>query len=188
MSKLENQSLTELIATMSPFEDETKRKIRAAFLKHRPELAELYPDEMQPKAEETKPTPPPEDKVEQALRKSLKKMIESIESDIQSAEVSIGDKLKLLDRDEDGLITFTEIRRWLVDEMKATVSEEEIIQIFDKLDLKRDGVLDLEEVKQLRHLLEDLQARKKSEDLASASIKESISSEKRISASEINRS
>lgn len=73
------------------------------------------------------------------MRKMLVSMLNKLESRIEKAESAIGDKLRLLDKDRDGVLDAQELREVVHHALKRHATEEEAQAIVSMLDKDSDG-------------------------------------------------
>jgi LETM1 and EF-hand domain-containing protein 1 len=73
------------------------------------------------------------------MRKMLVSMLNKLESRIEKAESAIGDKLRLLDKDRDGVLDAQELREVVHHALKRHATEEEAEAIVSMLDKDSDG-------------------------------------------------
>mmetsp|Transcript_13227 Transcript_13227/g.15247 ORF Transcript_13227/g.15247 Transcript_13227/m.15247 type:complete len:449 (-) Transcript_13227:150-1496(-) len=88
----------------------------------------------------------PVDRTQRALQKRLQRMLEELEQDVESYDKTVGDKLKLLDLDKDGLVSCEELRTALRTKLAEEYSDAEINKVVETLDLDRDGIVSVEEL------------------------------------------
>ncbi|CAJ1966775.1 unnamed protein product [Cylindrotheca closterium] len=89
---------------------------------------------------------PEEDAVVARLKKRIASMVDKIEVQLSKAEIQIGDKLHLLDKDNDGLLTQEEIVECLQQVLKRQITNEEAMELVDAMDTDGDGVLTVQEL------------------------------------------
>lgn len=74
------------------------------------------------------------------MKSVISKMVGNLKVKINTTEKVLGDKLKVLDRDNDGQISYDEIRSVVSTVMrKGAATEEHVAQLFDALDSNKDG-------------------------------------------------
>lgn len=74
------------------------------------------------------------------MKSVISKMVGNLKMKINTTEKVLGDKLKVLDRDGDGQISFDEIKDVVSTVMrKGAATEEHVAQLFDALDSNKDG-------------------------------------------------
>ena len=120
--------------------------------------------------EEVKPTPPPSpppssstsamDKALERMRLKVASMLDKLEVDIEKVESTIGDKLHMLDKDKDGVLTTAELSEVISHVLKRHTSEEEAQKIANTMDKDADGILTVQElmewIEHREELLEEL--------------------------------
>ena len=123
-----------------------------------------------PKAEEVKSTPPSSpapssstssmDKALERMRLKVASMLDKLEVDIEKVESTIGDKLHMLDKDKDGVLTTAELSEVISHVLKQHTSEEEAQKIANTMDKDADGILTVQElmewIEHREELLEEL--------------------------------
>lgn len=90
------------------------------------EKSEETPQE-EPEKEET------EDPIVARLQKRVKSMVDKIEVQLSETQVKIGDKMHVLDKDDDGLLTRDEMAEALQQVLKRKISLEEALKIADTM-------------------------------------------------------
>eukprot|EP00957_Ditylum_brightwellii_P003333 252410-Ditylum_brightwellii.AAC.1 len=73
-------------------------------------------------------------------------MVVKIESQLEDVESKIGDKLHLLDKDMDGVVTVEEVAASLRTILKRDLTEEQARAIAADMDQNEDGVLTVKEL------------------------------------------
>jgi Ca2+-binding EF-hand superfamily protein len=74
------------------------------------------------------------------MRAVVSKMLGDLKVKINTTEKVLGDRLKVLDRDNDGQISYDELRGVVAKVMrKGAATEEHVAQLFDALDSNKDG-------------------------------------------------
>jgi len=123
-----------------------------------------------PKAEEAKSTPPSTpspssstssmDKALERMRLKVASMLDKLEVDIEKVESTIGDKLHMLDKDKDGVLTTAELSEVISHVLRQHTSEEEAQKIASTMDKDADGILTVQElmewIEHREELLEEL--------------------------------
>ena len=106
-------------------------------------------------AEEVKPEPDGKSQDEKKLDDSVKKlkekvatMLEGLESQIEDIEEAVGDKMHILDKDGDGVMTVEEVVKALQTTFKRELSEKEALEIVKEIDSDSDGNFTVEELKE----------------------------------------
>lgn len=94
----------------------------------------------------TKPEAEEEDPNVARMRKMLVSMLDKLESRIEKAESAIGDKLRLLDKDQDGVLDAQELREVVHHALKRHATEEEAQEIVSMLDKDSDGKVSVQEI------------------------------------------
>lgn len=79
------------------------------------------------------------------LKKRISKMLSKIEVQIDDVESKIGDKLHLLDKDGDGIMSLAEIADAMELVLKRNFSHEEAMAVATLIDENQDGIATLEE-------------------------------------------
>ena len=78
-------------------------------------------------------------------------MLQQLEADIVKVDEAIGEKLHVLDIDEDGMMSEQEMTAVLQTVLKTKLTEEEaarkVRKLMDEVDLDEDGVVSVEELK-----------------------------------------
>jgi len=87
-----------------------------------------------------------EDIVVARLKKRIENMVDKIEVQLSKAEIQIGDKLHLLDKDEDGILSQEEVVECLQQVLKREITNEEAEELFLAMDTDGDGVLTVQEL------------------------------------------
>jgi ribosomal protein S11 len=81
----------------------------------------------------------------------LNSMLQQLEADIVKVDEAIGEKLHVLDIDEDGMMSEQEMTAVLQTALKTKLTEEEaarkVRKLMDEVDLDEDGVVSVEELK-----------------------------------------
>lgn len=93
-------------------------------------------------------TPPsvPEDPVVARLKKRIESMVDKIEVQLSDVQVKIGDKLHVLDKDMDGILSVEEIAEALQLVLKREITSEEAMEIAKQIDDNKDGVFTVQEL------------------------------------------
>eukprot|EP00980_Cylindrotheca_fusiformis_P004018 scaffold880_cov132-Cylindrotheca_fusiformis.AAC.14 len=107
-----------------------------------PKTMESETDEPEEEPEEE----PEKDVVVERLKKRIENMVDKIEVQLSDAELKIGDKLHLLDKDMDGLLSKEEIAESLQQALKRKISKEEAMELVSDMDKDGDGVLTVQEL------------------------------------------
>ena len=94
----------------------------------------------------------PLDATTQKLKSKISKMLEGIESKIAEIEMSVGDKMNILDKDHDGVISVDELKDVLQHTLKRSLSDEDAQEIIDDIDIDGDGMIQVEELLQYLEL------------------------------------
>jgi len=89
---------------------------------------------------------PEEDVVVARLKKRIETMVDKIEGQLSTVEIQIGDKLHLLDQDNDGILTQEEIVQCLQQVLKRPMTNEEANELAIEMDADGDGVLTVQEL------------------------------------------
>lgn len=87
-----------------------------------------------------------EDSVVARLKKRIENMVVKIEVQLSKAEIQIGDKLHLLDKDNDGILSQEEIVECLQQVLKRQITNEEAEELAIAMDTDGDGVLTVKEL------------------------------------------
>mmetsp|Transcript_36309 Transcript_36309/g.53181 ORF Transcript_36309/g.53181 Transcript_36309/m.53181 type:complete len:1051 (-) Transcript_36309:507-3659(-) len=86
------------------------------------------------------------DKAINRLKSRVQSMVVKIESQLEDVESKIGDKLHLLDKDMDGVVTVEEVAASLRTILKRDLTEEQARAIAADMDQNEDGVLTVKEL------------------------------------------
>jgi LETM1 and EF-hand domain-containing protein 1 len=86
------------------------------------------------------------DPVVSRLKQRIESMVDKIEIQLSEAEVKIGDKLHLLDKDRDGVLSQSEMASVLQQVLKRDVSFDEAMDIARAMDANNDGVFTVDEL------------------------------------------
>eukprot|EP00587_Corethron_hystrix_P012047 CAMPEP_0113309064 /NCGR_PEP_ID=MMETSP0010_2-20120614/7261_1 /TAXON_ID=216773 ORGANISM="Corethron hystrix, Strain 308" /NCGR_SAMPLE_ID=MMETSP0010_2 /ASSEMBLY_ACC=CAM_ASM_000155 /LENGTH=124 /DNA_ID=CAMNT_0000164249 /DNA_START=84 /DNA_END=458 /DNA_ORIENTATION=- /assembly_acc=CAM_ASM_000155 len=73
-------------------------------------------------------------------------MVDGIEEQLGEAELRIGDRLHLLDRDLDGILSRQEVEGVLQDVLKRKLTEQEASEIAREIDTDEDGRITVDEL------------------------------------------
>ncbi|XXQ29580.1 Mitochondrial proton/calcium exchanger protein [Plasmodiophora brassicae] len=145
----EREKLEELTAKWSELE-----KVASAREDHHlPETFDRAPKLEQVPAKEDEPPSEPtkEEAAESAVQARLKQkvgsMLAELRGDIDRADSKIGDKLRVLDQDHDGVMSYEEVVDALRNSLKECKSDEEAREIVKALDIKQDGKIDTDELR-----------------------------------------
>jgi len=87
-----------------------------------------------------------EDPVVKGLKKRLQSMVGRIEVQLSQAQDRIGDKLKMLDKDGDGILSKEEVANVLQEVFKRKISFEQAMEIAAEIDDNHDGIFTVEEL------------------------------------------
>lgn len=87
-----------------------------------------------------------EDPVVARLKKRLESMVDKIELQLSDAEAKIGNKLHILDKDADGVLSREEMAECLHLVLKREITLEEAMEIADEIDENKDGVFTVQEL------------------------------------------
>jgi len=87
-----------------------------------------------------------------------------LEKDLHEVEQEVGDKMNLIDKDKDGVITTEELAA-AIELLRDKPSEEEVVDVLKKLDLDQDGKVSLVDVEKVKNAL----TKRAQRDTASAS-------------------
>jgi hypothetical protein len=87
-----------------------------------------------------------EDPIVARLKKRVESMVDKIEVQLSDVQVKIGDKLHMLDKDMDGILTTEEIASVLQQVLKRKISMEEALEIASEMDENKDGVFTAQEL------------------------------------------
>merc|ERR1712157_544639 len=80
------------------------------------------------------------------LKARVDAMFGKIERQLTDVEIKIGDKLHLLDKDSDGVISTEEMTICLRSVLKRNITHDEAIAIVDDMDANEDGVITIAEL------------------------------------------
>eukprot|EP00474_Spongospora_subterranea_P009342 CRZ09800.1 hypothetical protein [Spongospora subterranea] len=86
--------------------------------------------------------------IQTRLQQKIGNMLAELRADIDKADSKIGDKLNVLDRDHDGVMSYDEVVSALKNSLKDCKTDEEAREIVKKLDIKKDGKIDTEELRE----------------------------------------
>eukprot|EP00546_Thalassionema_frauenfeldii_P002130 CAMPEP_0178933044 /NCGR_PEP_ID=MMETSP0786-20121207/23019_1 /TAXON_ID=186022 /ORGANISM="Thalassionema frauenfeldii, Strain CCMP 1798" /LENGTH=739 /DNA_ID=CAMNT_0020610533 /DNA_START=521 /DNA_END=2740 /DNA_ORIENTATION=- len=85
------------------------------------------------------------DRAISTLKNRISKMVNKIEAQIDDVEAKIGDKLHLLDKDGDGIMSLEEIADAMELVLKRNFSHQEAMAVATLIDENKDGIATLEE-------------------------------------------
>lgn len=89
----------------------------------------------------------PEDKSVTRMKSAISAMVSKLKVKIDTTEKVLGDKLKVLDRDGDGQISYDEVKDVIGTVMKrGTSTDESVEQLFSLLDSNKDGKVSVAEL------------------------------------------
>lgn len=88
----------------------------------------------------------PTDPVVARLKKRIESMVDKIEVQMSDVEVKIGDKLHVLDKDMDGILSVEEVAEALQQVLKRKITTEEAMEIAQQMDANKDGDLSVQEL------------------------------------------
>ena len=89
----------------------------------------------------------PEDKSVTRMKSAISAMVSKLKVKIDTTEKVLGDKLKVLDRDGDGQISYDEVKDVIGTVMKRGASTDESVeQLFSLLDSNKDGKVSVAEL------------------------------------------
>lgn len=114
------------------------------------DVEEMAAQEMEIQEEE--PAAPRElDMVSSKITSFLNKTLEKLDADIAKVDEYIGDKLHVLDVDQDGLLSEEELTQVLQTMFKYKLTEEEakgkVRKLMENIDLDLDGVVSVDELR-----------------------------------------
>jgi LETM1 and EF-hand domain-containing protein 1 len=89
------------------------------------------------------------------LTRKVNDMVAEIEKELKAVEEKIGDKMHVLDRDCDGLITVAEVVQAL-DMLQTGVPKEAIIKLVAEMDIDGDGLISVKELEASATSLEEM--------------------------------
>lgn len=95
--------------------------------------------------EEFKDEEEQEDPVVRRLKKRIESMVDKIEVQLSQAKTRIGDKMKILDKDRDGILSKEEMASVLQEVFKRKISFEDAMEIASEMDDNHDGIFTVEE-------------------------------------------
>eukprot|EP00594_Rhizosolenia_setigera_P018174 CAMPEP_0178967436 /NCGR_PEP_ID=MMETSP0789-20121207/17592_1 /TAXON_ID=3005 /ORGANISM="Rhizosolenia setigera, Strain CCMP 1694" /LENGTH=1076 /DNA_ID=CAMNT_0020653043 /DNA_START=415 /DNA_END=3641 /DNA_ORIENTATION=+ len=101
------------------------------------------------KTEDISPPPQEQDKLDKSitsLKTKLDSMLGKIELQLSEAEEKIGDKLHLLDKDNDGILSNEELAQVLQKVFKREITPEEALGLVEEIDDNQDGILSVTEL------------------------------------------
>lgn len=87
-----------------------------------------------------------EDPVVARLKRRIESMVDKIEVQLSDVQLKIGDKLHVLDKDMDGIMSVEEIAEALQLVLKRKISVEEAYEIAQQMDDNKDGVFTVQEL------------------------------------------
>ena len=89
----------------------------------------------------------PEDKSVTRMKSVISAMVNKLKVKIDSTEKVLSDKLRVLDRDDDGEISYDDVKEFIGKVMKQNSStEESVVQLFSLLDSNKDGKVSVAEL------------------------------------------
>lgn len=101
-------------------------------------------------------------------------MLDKLEVDMEKVESTIGDKLHMLDKDKDGVLTTAELSEVISHVLKRHTSEEEAQKIASTVDKDADGILTVQElmewIEHREELLQELGEEENNASSASATV------------------
>jgi len=86
------------------------------------------------------------DPIVDRLKKRVESMVDRIEVQLSDVQIKIGDKLHMLDKDRDGILTRDEVAEVLQHVLKRKISHEEAVEIASEMDQNHDGLLTVDEL------------------------------------------
>jgi len=99
------------------------------------------------------------------LETKLANVVDSLELELERVEKELGDKMNLIDKDHDGIISTSEILELCKDVLKEEPNEEIVKKVISLLDWNKDGSIDLQDVSKIRAQLEaEIKERKEKEE------------------------
>ncbi|TFJ85538.1 hypothetical protein NSK_003047 [Nannochloropsis salina CCMP1776] len=122
------------------------------------------------------PEPPSSamDKALERMRMKVASMLDKLEVDMEKVESTIGDKLHMLDKDKDGVLTTAELSEVISHVLKRHTSEEEAQKIASTVDKDADGILTVQElmewIEHREELLQELGEEENNASSASATV------------------
>jgi len=90
-------------------------------------------------ASTTEPSDAKLDKTVTSLKTKVKSMVDKIEAQLESTSVEIGDRMHLLDLDQDGILSKEEVAVCLQTVLKRKLTTEEALEIASDMDSDEDG-------------------------------------------------
>lgn len=87
-----------------------------------------------------------DDPVVARLKKRLETMVDKIEVQMSDVKTKIGDKLHMLDKDKDGILTPEEMALCLHQVLKREITMEEAMEIAEQMDENHDGMFTVDEL------------------------------------------
>lgn len=89
----------------------------------------------------------PEDKSVTRMKSVISAMVNKLKVKIDTTEKVLSDKLRVLDRDDDGEISYDDVKEFIGKVMKQNSStEESVVQLFSLLDSNKDGKVSVAEL------------------------------------------
>jgi len=84
-------------------------------------------------------------KTAQRLESYITSMVSRLKRDVSKVDTAIGDKLHVLDQDDDGIISIEELRSVFKTMLKKDLTEEELDEIIYVFDVNNDGQIQVQE-------------------------------------------
>ncbi len=109
------------------------------------------------------------------MKSALNQMLDKLKVKIDTTEKAVGDKLKLLDIDNDGELSSEELKVAILKSLKRTPTEKEVEEILKLLDSDQDGKVKVLELMQYVESRRD----KKEVEVLEAQLKSQIEAEKK---------
>ena len=109
------------------------------------------------------------------MKSALNQMLDKLKVKIDTTEKAVGDKLKLLDIDNDGELSSEELKAAILKSLKRTPTEKEVEEILKLLDSDQDGKVKVLELMQYVESRRD----KKEVEVLEAQLKSQIEAEKK---------
>eukprot|EP01138_Halocafeteria_seosinensis_P016465 gb/GECG01016796.1/.p1 GENE.gb/GECG01016796.1/~~gb/GECG01016796.1/.p1 ORF type:complete len:824 (+),score=150.64 gb/GECG01016796.1/:1-2472(+) len=92
------------------------------------------------------------------VKKSLDRMLSVLEEDLANVDTSIGDKLHVLDKDKDGVLTAEELHDAIKSILRNNDTDEAAAEVVKMLDTDKDGFITKDEIVKFSQALEAAEA------------------------------
>eukprot|EP01103_Thecamoeba_quadrilineata_P014530 TRINITY_DN4352_c0_g1_i1.p1 TRINITY_DN4352_c0_g1~~TRINITY_DN4352_c0_g1_i1.p1 ORF type:complete len:575 (-),score=132.21 TRINITY_DN4352_c0_g1_i1:31-1755(-) len=84
----------------------------------------------------------------------LQDLLHRLDREVEQVEQKVCERLKLMDRDEDGIVSLEEIKEALKEFLVVPPTDEEVKLLMKKLDTNHDGVVSIKEIQALQLLFD----------------------------------